>query len=97
MAKAEYAAARILYDDGDFAGALEKLRSAYDLSKDPRFAPCITQKFMTYSIGRLMNQPDDANWANFLAQQAQLTNNGSLGSVIRTVLLSEAFRSRSPQ
>ena len=36
MAKAEYAAARILYDDGDFAGALEKLRSAYDLSKDPR-------------------------------------------------------------
>jgi hypothetical protein len=36
MAKAEYAAARILYDDGDFAGALEKLRSAYDMSKDPR-------------------------------------------------------------
>jgi hypothetical protein len=36
MAKAEYAAARILYDDGDFAGALEKLRSAYQLSKDPR-------------------------------------------------------------
>ncbi len=36
MAKAEYAAARILYDDGDFAGALEKLRSAYEISKDPR-------------------------------------------------------------
>jgi PEGA domain-containing protein len=36
MAKAEYAGARILYDDGDFAGALEKLRSAYDMSKDPR-------------------------------------------------------------
>jgi hypothetical protein len=36
MAKAEYAAARILYDDGDFAGALEKLRSTYDMSKDPR-------------------------------------------------------------
>jgi hypothetical protein len=35
-AQAEYAAARILYDDGDFAGALEKLRSAYDYSKDPR-------------------------------------------------------------
>lgn len=36
MAKAEYGAARILYDDGDFQGALQKLKSAYDLSKDPR-------------------------------------------------------------
>jgi hypothetical protein len=35
-AKSEYAAARILYDDGDFGGAFEKLKSAYDLSKDPR-------------------------------------------------------------
>jgi hypothetical protein len=83
-----------LTDGTPFNGAKEMGAA---LSKDPRFAPCITQKFMTYSIGRLMNQPDDANWANFLAQQAQLTNNGSLGSVIRTVLLSEAFRSRSPQ
>lgn len=65
------------------------------LAKDPRFAPCLTQKFMTYAIGRLMNQPDDANWASYLAQQAN-TANGSLGSVIRTVMLSEAFRSRQP-
>jgi PEGA domain len=36
MAKAEYGAARILYEDGDFQGALQKLRSAFDLSKDPR-------------------------------------------------------------
>jgi hypothetical protein len=36
MAKAEYGAARILYDDGDFQGALQKLKSAYDLSKDAR-------------------------------------------------------------
>jgi len=35
-AKAEYAAARILYDDGDFAGALTKLEAAYRLSQDPR-------------------------------------------------------------
>jgi hypothetical protein len=65
------------------------------LAKDPRFGPCLTQKFMTYSIGRLMNQPDDANWASYLAQQAQVAN-GSLGSVLRTVMLSEAFRSRQP-
>ena len=35
-AKADYGAARILYDDGDFQGALEKLKSGYELSKDPR-------------------------------------------------------------
>jgi hypothetical protein len=63
------------------------------LANDPRFTPCLTQKFMTYSIGRLMNQPNDDDWANYLAQQAQ-TANGSLGSLIRTVLSSEAFRSR---
>ncbi len=36
QAKAEYAAARILYDDGDYAGALTKLEVAYRLSGDPR-------------------------------------------------------------
>jgi hypothetical protein len=35
-AKADYTAARILYDDGDFRGALQKLKIAYDTSKDPR-------------------------------------------------------------
>jgi hypothetical protein len=35
-ARADYAAARILYEDGDFAGALTKLESAYAASKDPR-------------------------------------------------------------
>lgn len=35
-AKAEYAAARILYDDGDFTGALTKLTKAHRLSADPR-------------------------------------------------------------
>jgi PEGA domain len=35
-AKADYNAARLLYDDGDFQGALEKLQSSYEQSKDPR-------------------------------------------------------------
>lgn len=35
-AKAEYAAARILYDDGDYQGALNKLDVAYRLSGDAR-------------------------------------------------------------
>ncbi len=35
-AAASYAAARLLFEDGDFAGALAKFRHAYALSKEPR-------------------------------------------------------------
>jgi hypothetical protein len=35
-AAAAYKAGRILFDDGDFAGALSKWRDAFELSKDPR-------------------------------------------------------------
>lgn len=35
-ARADYAAARILYEDGDYAGAYTKLEAAYRASKDPR-------------------------------------------------------------
>lgn len=35
-AKAEYEAAKILYEDGDYAGSSLKFQRAYDLSKDPR-------------------------------------------------------------
>lgn len=35
-AKAEYEAGKILYEDGDYAGASLKFQRAYDLSKDPR-------------------------------------------------------------
>ncbi len=36
MAKAEYEAGRILYEEGDFAGALVKFRASYEHAKDPR-------------------------------------------------------------
>jgi hypothetical protein len=35
-ALADYAAARVLYEDGDYEGAQTKLAAAYDASKDPR-------------------------------------------------------------
>ena len=35
-ARADYAGARILYEDGDYAGAYTKLESAYVASRDPR-------------------------------------------------------------
>lgn len=36
MAKAEYEAGRILYEESDFAGALVKFRASYEIAKDPR-------------------------------------------------------------
>lgn len=36
QAKADYDAARVLYGDGDYAGALVKFSGAYDQSRDPR-------------------------------------------------------------
>src|SRR5882724_2714841 len=35
-AKSDYEAARLLYGDGDHAGALVKFQSAFDQSKEPR-------------------------------------------------------------
>ncbi|HEY2511617.1 MAG TPA: PEGA domain-containing protein, partial [Polyangiaceae bacterium] len=36
QAKADYESGKLLFGDGDYAGALIKLESAYELSKDPR-------------------------------------------------------------
>jgi hypothetical protein len=63
------------------------------LAKDVRVPACVTEKFMTFGIGRLMNQADDPQWISYLSAHAQATD-GSLRSVIRQVLMSDAFRSR---
>jgi hypothetical protein len=82
-----------LPDGRAFNGALEL---GTILASDPRFPVCATKKFMTYAIGRLMNQPDDAAWANYLSGRS-LAGGGSLPGLIRTVVLSDSFRSRQQQ
>jgi hypothetical protein len=73
-----------------FNGAIE-LSAA--LHGDPRFSECVTRKFMTFAVGRLLNQRDDGTWIAHLAARAR-TADSSLGTIIRTVMLSESFRSR---
>jgi hypothetical protein len=73
-----------------FSGAVEL---AAALSTDASFSACLTNKFMTFAIGRLLDQRDDATWVNYLANRAGASG-GSLRTIIRTVMLSEAFRSR---
>jgi len=73
-----------------FNGAVEL---AAALSGDARFSACLTNKFMTFAVGRLLNQRDDGAWVNYLANQA-IASGGSLRAIIRTVMLSDGFRSR---
>lgn len=65
------------------------------LAADTRLPACVTEKFMTFAIGRLLDQPDDGQWIGYLTAHAQATD-GSLASIIRQVVLSDAFRSRLP-
>ena len=76
-----------------FNGAVEL---AAALSSDASFSACLTRKFMTFAVGRLLNQRDDAAWVSYLAGRAPRSG-GSLKTIIRTVMLSEGFRSRQAQ
>jgi hypothetical protein len=63
------------------------------LSGDASFSACLTNKFMTFAVGRLLNQRDDGAWVNYLANRS-IASGGSLKAIIRTVMLSDGFRSR---
>jgi Protein of unknown function (DUF1592)/Protein of unknown function (DUF1588)/Protein of unknown function (DUF1587)/Protein of unknown function (DUF1595)/Protein of unknown function (DUF1585) len=82
--------AGVLPDGTAFKGAVELARI---LARDQRLPRCVTEKFMTFAIGRLLDQPDDNQWLDYISSHAQLAD-GSMRSIIRTVLLSDAFRSR---
>ena len=51
---------------------------------------------MVFAIGRLLNQRDDDAWVSYLAGNARSAG-GSVKSIVRSVVLSEAFRSRQSQ
>jgi hypothetical protein len=76
----------ILPDGTTFSGAIEL---GGILAKDERLPRCVTEKFMTFAIGRLVSHDEDAPWIDSLAGSG-----ASLRSIMRAVLLSDAFRSR---
>jgi hypothetical protein len=78
-------------DGRRFSGAIEL---AATLAADPRFVPCVTEKLMTFALGRFVNQPDDPQWIAHLAGTAR-DEGGSFNALVRALVLSEAFRSRS--
>jgi hypothetical protein len=83
-------ASGMLPDGTSFSGAIEL---GGILAKDERLPRCVTEKFMTFAIGRLVDHNEDKPWLDGLSARAQASG-ASLSSIIRAVLLSDAFRSR---
>jgi hypothetical protein len=79
-----------LPDGGTFSGAVEL--SAL-LAQDARFNHCVTRNLMTYVLGRYIDQPDDNVWVAHIAGSTRDAD-GRLGTLLRSMLASEAFRSR---
>lgn len=77
-----------LPDGRTFNGALEL---GVVLADDPRFAECLTHKFMTYALGRLFSGKDQ--WLAYLSEAA-LESRGPLSETLENVLVSDAFRGR---
>ncbi len=83
-------ASGMLPDGTSFSGAIEL---GGILAKDERLPRCVTEKFMTFAIGRLVDHNEDKPWLDGLSARADASG-ASLSSIIRAVLLSDAFRSR---
>jgi hypothetical protein len=83
-------ASGVLPDGTSFNGAVDM---ATVLARDARFSDCLTRKFMTFAVGRLLNQPSDGALVASLAAKARAAS-GSFPSIVRQVLLSDGFRSR---
>jgi hypothetical protein len=79
-----------LLDGTRFSGAIEL---AATLSADPRLGQCITSKFMTFALGRFLDQADDPTWIAHLAGSVR-DSGGDFNTLVRTLVMSEAFRSR---
>jgi hypothetical protein len=79
-----------LPDGSTFSGAVEL---AALLSQDARFNHCVTRNLMTYVLGRYIDQPDDNMWIAHIAGKTRDTD-GRLGTLLRSMLTSESFRSR---
>jgi hypothetical protein len=76
-----------------FSGGVELANA---LANDPSFVGCLTKKLATFAVGRLMDQTDDPHWVSHFAWKAGQSKSVSLPALVRAILLSEAFRSRTP-
>jgi hypothetical protein len=76
-----------------FSGGVELANA---LANDPSFVGCLTKKLATFAVGRLMDQTDDPHWVSHFAWKAGQSKAASLPTLLRAIILSDAFRSRTP-
>jgi Protein of unknown function (DUF1588)/Protein of unknown function (DUF1585) len=84
-------ASGVMPDGTSFYGAQELSEK---IGADVRHAECITSKFLTYAGRRLLENRNDEAWVSYLTLLAQDNDGGSLRSVIRSIVLSQPFRTR---
>jgi hypothetical protein len=78
-----------LPDGREFDGAVQLGQA---LSEGDKFTACLTHKLVTFAVGRLVESGDP--WLPYLEQEVAATGTQSFRDVIKTVLLSQLFRSR---
>ncbi len=78
-----------VYTQQNFNGA-EEFREL--LRADPKFESCVAKKFIAYGLGRNLGDPDDVFAKNLLLSAK--TEGNSLRAVLKSLILSETFRSR---
>jgi hypothetical protein len=64
------------------------------LSEDPRYASCVTEKLLTYAVGRTFADDEAKAYATALAQQGMAEEKANWRSWLEHVVLSEAFLTR---
>ena len=79
-------------DGGTFVGAAQL---ATILQQDRRVPECITEKLMTYALGRGLEEGDDV-FLSDIADQLPLEGD-SVAKAIELIVLSPAFRMRGPK
>jgi hypothetical protein len=75
-------------DDGTMFNGATELAAA--LTRDPRLATCAVRNTLSYALGRLLDAGDDARVASMRDSWAR----GTFRGLLRTIVLSDAFRMR---
>jgi hypothetical protein len=75
-------------DDGTAFNGATELAAA--LSRDPRLATCAVRSTLSYALGRVLDAGDDVRVASLRGAWAK----GTFRNLLRTIVLSDAFRMR---
>ncbi|HVY30789.1 MAG TPA: DUF1588 domain-containing protein [Polyangiaceae bacterium] len=82
------------YDDGSPIDAVGLAEISQQVAEDPRFAPCLAHKLLTYALGHVVSDADEQLLAPIVDTWLAPDQAPSLRRLIRTIVASKAFRYR---